>query len=1201
MRNNFSFLFFLTLLCFIAASVVPSSSAYAEFLKLKRLPGIELQKIGGGRTTDNKEKKTDGLPYCQEVDRDSKTTDGLMKIWTYAKASQGIADVRLRGIDYEDFVITGDVPEGSKVKCSLLIVYECNGYANAARYGDGKAFFYAKLNSGFLTEDKTAWDNPALGKTIFFRSDDPNVSIDWEKDLVEMINKQLAGELLSQAIQAGAKVAGASATSVTVIGAVVTVALEVIDIVINLHEKEKDKEDIEFSIRGSGTVTYEDVWLKVSKDFGRLQGGGTYGDVYRTFLSLDARALAFVGEKELDTTNVYVDFYNHDPHYGDDEGKWLSKRGFKIKEIYLKNHDTENIILPERYSYPIIEVTELKRRVPLKKPPLRLGEKQTMQIKFINRGSEGFRPFNVHVTAPDYEKSFDFVIDKTYGSECEYRFDYVFDKVGDHTFVVTVDPDSKLDEYIDLTQSKFFTVNVRSLPDLQAEFWSLPSDIVINEKIPILVKAKNIGKLKSPATKIKLWANNELVGEKKIGALGQERSKTARFYWTPKERKTFNLVCMVDPGEKIEEYYEANNEVHEKVEVTAPKYNWFLEPGSIMVNPAEPKAGEEARIYFTIKNRGRSSDSIPYDVLVDGRSIMRSTTILKPDSSYIVGVKPHEEIVWKASGGEHAIKVVLDPGGQFSELDREGCAQELTISPQVPMPPVSGVDFVLEAKDIHVEGEGISFKIYNRGKRSATAGIHLNQFDSHKENGVGFLRLNRPFTAQSYEYFSALLPPGAYSSKIEIIVDPSNMWKEFDEDNNRAFYTFPSYVPYKPPPLPERAKAPDLIIGQIVNLDRPLELGERRSIEIGAGNINLVDAKGVIVRYEIWNTGMRARDAAHGYLKGEKNLGTIKAESRKQFTINYKGVYPGLHRINVKIDPDHKVKETDDYMNNELQKDFSVGGEITADMYFSDKNVDLVLADDFEVSNREPSINLPVSFGVTVQNNSDLEVWGADLDMFVDGELVSGLALGTLAANSSKTLGFQHAFSATGEYSVKIMVDAKEAVPERDETNNSVTTTIKVKGGIFGTGHRDVAVTSFTLSKNSCLQGESITASATIKNIGQDTLNAVLCTIGPAGAKPVYFKILPVLDSGKEVKISVTLPALLAGDHTIEARVDGKNLIKEENEENNTKGLTLHVEPITKEKIKQKGVGIVVETIGKAKQAFDNWLRGWGKPKEEKK
>ncbi|MFC1645987.1 CARDB domain-containing protein [Candidatus Omnitrophota bacterium] len=1153
-------------------------SVYAQSPKLKDPPAIKLYKSGGGMFFDREKEEPETAITNAKYAGAQK--DKLLKLWTYASAWGGTAKSSLRGIDYIDFYLDGDVPKGTRVKSSLLVPIECHGYVNRADFSGGDTRYYIKLETGFLTQEiPKSWDAPALGKTLFAKTDDTNPPGAWKKDLAEKVVAQIASTLIEEGAKAGAKALGASVTAIPVVGLVVQVIIFAVETAIKIHEFGEDTEKIEFSFSVNDSIEYKDIWL-------------TVGDKYRVYISLDSQTEA---QGTLDNMSfVYVDFYNHPPHFGDHDGKWMQRRGFRIKDVYLTKQDSENIIVSEDHWYPVLDIAEFKQTTD---EPLRLNKEIPLHIKFTNKGKRISDRCKVRVIAPDNKKSFDINLNSIPpGKSYTYFFKYTFEDTGNNTFTVTVDPEKKLDEYFDLTVKKRFSINIASLPDLEFEIIRMPDDIAIDKEASVVTQAKNIGRLSSPATTMQLLLDGKVVQEKRVKSLAVGGSEIVNFKWIPKEEKRSDFVLKIDPENKIEEYYEDNNEFQQEIYILAPEYRWNVE--ELTINPSIPKTGDEARIYFTIKNNGRSQDSIPYHVLVDDKNIKIGYAAVRPNSSHAVGKTIHDKITWKASGGRHTIKVILDPQNTFSDLERVGTTQELVLSPPVPMPAVSGVDFVIDEKDVSIKNKKINFKIYNRGTRGGTTDIYLHQYDSGAENPVGFNIIKRAFAAQSYEYFAVLLPPDARNSKMEITIDKNNMVKEVSEDNNSAAYVYGRYKPYEPPPPPERATGPDLTVAQIVNLDTPIKVGRTRQIEVYIGNLNMVDAKGVDVEYEFLNLDRNNIQPSHGYLKGTKSLGIIRAESRTSFTIPYKGVYPGRYKLTVIVDPEDKVQETDEYYNNQIEKLFNVGGEVTSEMYFSGRGADLSIDEEINVSNLAPAAGTPVNFEVTARNNSGIDVWGADLDMLVDGELVDGQALGTFAASSSKTLSFNYTFAATGDYVVKLMVDAKEAIPETDEGNNTATITISVQPGAFGTGHRDVAVTSINLSKTSCFQGELVTATATIKNLGQDTLNGVLCTIGPSGRKPFYVKVLPVLELDEEVEISVTLPALVAGDHTIEGRVDGKNIFKEENEENNILATSIHVEPISAEGIKEKSSGAVLEKIGNVRDAFNRWLRGWGKSKE---
>ncbi|MFH1202058.1 MAG: CARDB domain-containing protein [Candidatus Omnitrophota bacterium] len=393
----------------------------------------------------------------------------------------------------------------------------------------------------------------------------------------------------------------------------------------------------------------------------------------------------------------------------------------------------------------------------------------------------------------------------------------------------------------------------------------------------------------------------------------------------------------------------------------------------------------------------------------------------------------------------------------------------------------------------------------------------------------------------------------------------------------------------------EGESCPDLIVSGIVNLDSPLYINENRKIKIIIGNLNRVDARNVKVKYEIRNLNVFEKDRFHGYLKGKKVLGRVEAGKTRDFVLNYKGVYPAHYELGVTVDPGGRVSETDKG-NNLSAKQFRVEGDLTPGIFFAGKGkrIDLALDKKIGVSTLEPPAGISVNFLVTVNNNSDLEIWGADLDMYADGKLVANQPLENLPAYGNKETSLYYAFSAGGGRKVEFVVNSKGIIPERKRANNSASIWITVKPGAYGTGVKDVAVTSFVLDKEITLEGQSVKAEVLVKNSGKDTLNNVLCAIGLKDQKPFYIKILPILDPGQEVKLEVMIPALAAGEHIIEARVDGKNIVKELNEDNNVRSVSLYVEKITGEHVKAKGAIIIPEKIGRAIAAVNRWLRGPG-------
>ncbi|MDP3143148.1 MAG: CARDB domain-containing protein, partial [Candidatus Omnitrophota bacterium] len=754
---------------------------------------------------------------------------------------------------------------------------------------------------------------------------------------------------------------------------------------------------------------------------------------------------------------------------------------------------------------------------------LNLKDEVKVKAEIKNNGQLATEPSAVRFDAPG--KSFVVDLAPLAGDETRsVEWAYTLNGVST-TFKVTANYESKAWETDSSPgdNEKSLTFTLKPRPDFKMEFISIPVSLYTGKESNITVRIINGGTLSARPERIALWVDNGLVEEKWLDQ-NIERGKYADliFKWTPKEKGSSILACKAYLGRDQRDFDVSNNEAKTEVKVLAKDYAWELIKDSLKLNTDNPKIGEQVGIYFNVANQGEKEDAVA-KVFVDGELIKAIRLNVPSGKEISVGMGASEPIPWQVLGGSHLFKVTL-------EADNISMGSiEKTISVGTLMPGVTGVDLVLEAVSAGGQAPNATIKIYNRGSQVAK-GVMLDIIEYHSGVKEPVVKLSKNLgDVRSHEQKVLVVDGLCNNCQVDVLVDKNNGIKEFDENNTKAKLHFGTYLLYEPP-RNIRTEGPDLIVANVVNLDRPLEVGETRAITIVVGNPNQVEAKKVKVDYEFWNLALNDITPSHGYLKGSKILPSVPAEGDGSFVVDYKAVYPADYKLTIQVDPDTTVPETDEY-NNKLEKYFSVGGEVTSQIYFSGKDVDLAIDKEVKVSNKKPNANLPVTFEVRVRNNSAINVWGADLDMFINDKLEAGEPLGDFAANSEKTFTFTHTFTASGDYNVKFMADAKNAVPEKDEGNNIASVTIEVAAGIFGTGHRDASVASFSLSKTTCLQGEPVTASAVIKNTGSDPLRALLCTIGPHDFKPFYVKIIPILDPGKEIKVSTTLPALIAGEH----------------------------------------------------------------------
>ncbi|MFH0764021.1 MAG: hypothetical protein V1927_03360 [Candidatus Omnitrophota bacterium] len=594
----------------------------AEFLKLKdrRIELVE-GAVGTAWDKEHKEKALEANAMSE-----AGVGDSLQKVWSYASSYMGQAIAALRGIDYREFRIKAEAPPGSKVECNFRIDYECHGYINKVTFALADSRYYLKINTGILAENMVDWDRPALGKTLYSATNDLAPG-EWAVDLAQEIAIDQAQDLLTdKAVTAAAAYAGASSA---VAEAVSTGAGIAIGTAINVIMFVADAFTTEFAVSDNKSVDYKKIWLKTGK-------------TYRTFISVDTRAVA-VGLK-VGMTLAYVDFFNHGPHFGDDDGKRIPRRGFCLKKVVLTGHGDE-IVLPNDYFYPIVESTHLSPDKSF------VNQKQEMELAFYNKGKKESVPCNVRVDAPEGGEPFDFTLEPIpAGQTYRHKFEHTFAKPGQQVFTVTVDTAGALDKYIDLTHKKEYKVFVGHAIDLaflnpkivrQAggeTFWE-------NDKIFIKGAVKNNGDMPCDNAYVSVKRGVEVTSgvKEEIGRIGvgEEKQFTISGFLIGRE-----VALEVEPRSDIEELDKENNRCKISVTLTRAHPEIRVKHEDFKMSPADPKLGDQFITFkVPIENAGNTMiQSIKGRVVIDGKEVIKEFTIRDFAPGAVVQLN---DVVWK--------------------------------------------------------------------------------------------------------------------------------------------------------------------------------------------------------------------------------------------------------------------------------------------------------------------------------------------------------------------------------------------------------------------------------------------------------------------------------------------------------------------------------------------------------------------------
>lgn len=77
--------------------------------------------------------------------------------------------------------------------------------------------------------------------------------------------------------------------------------------------------------------------------------------------------------------------------------------------------------------------------------------------------------------------------------------------------------------------------------------------------IKIAVKVKNTGRKKLAPVEVAFWADEEMIGEARIGGLAPGEKQRLTIWWTPSAAGTYTIYAILDPHKRFEESDEGNN------------------------------------------------------------------------------------------------------------------------------------------------------------------------------------------------------------------------------------------------------------------------------------------------------------------------------------------------------------------------------------------------------------------------------------------------------------------------------------------------------------------------------------------------------------------------------------------------------------------------------------------------------------------
>lgn len=382
------------------------------------------------------------------------------------------------------------------------------------------------------------------------------------------------------------------------------------------------------------------------------------------------------------------------------------------------------------------------------------------------------------------------------------------------------------------------------------------------------------------------------LGSSTIAGLDSESTRNATSSaWTARIGD-HNLTVIVDPQDQIAEVDRENNQRTRSFTVGEPKPDVAVLSAGL--DPAAPEDGNETTVKAQIANAGaRAAPPFTVTARIDGEEVGRSNVgRMEPGNRTTIDVG-----TWTARTGAHELEVVADPDDDLDELDEDNntlrrpfsigadlAAVELSVSPSSPEPG---------------ENATASLIVRNNGTTQTPA---TSASFSLGDNELG--RVNVSQLAPNQETVVELSFTATRSATIEARVDPGDEIDEVEEENNALEAELE---------VAGDAGPADLTVRAIRVAGNP---GEDEEVTLGATVANVGDgpAGGALVTFRVDGETVGSPADLAGLAAGEEANVTGPRWSPSG----------GAHEIQVEVDPENSVPESDE-TNNALTRSIEGG------------------------------------------------------------------------------------------------------------------------------------------------------------------------------------------------------------------------------------------------------------------------------------
>lgn len=386
---------------------------------------------------------------------------------------------------------------------------------------------------------------------------------------------------------------------------------------------------------------------------------------------------------------------------------------------------------------------------------------------------------------------------------------------GVYRFTLVADSDDDVpegDETNNAARDRWFAVSNAPQPDLRvASFLVTPRVSRPGEAQAFFLEVKNAGRAASVESHAQVRDDTGVLGEGKIRALQPGETERVMLLTNPGERPigNFTAIATLDTTDAVRELNEQNNEAYFVYEVS-PRPMPDLAILHARANGSFVE-GSGVRLDVTVANQGVAHAHRPIIRLMDGETPIGNLT----RTTLAAGANATFTFFFMLAPGEHALRIVLDPGSEIWESNETNNVHALNVTISSRTSDRGRPNLVVRRLDAAptdpAPGEAVTLNalVANTGLTGTNASTVAFYVD-------GTLLGRKPLPALRAESFATVAFSWGTSTEglhnVRVLVDPDNLVAESDEqDNNHTVLVdvMPPAPPRSPPALvPDDGSAP---------------------------------------------------------------------------------------------------------------------------------------------------------------------------------------------------------------------------------------------------------------------------------------------------------------------------------------------------------------------------------------------------------